>query len=132
MKRINSILFSLGLGWFALLILCTCNLIFIENVATDKAVSVTQLKVSNTEISNWKLASGADSFTLWTASNFEKDIDGGYEIYTDRGMIETGDIHLLGPTGSDGVQNELSTHSFIMDFGNDSNAADIYNSQKTR
>ena len=125
-------LFFSGLGCFSFILWCSCNLIFIENVASDKAVSVGQLKVSNTEISNWKLSSSADSFTLWTAANFEQDIDGGYEIYTDRGMIECGDIHMLGPAGSDGVQNEIAAHSFIMDFGNDSNAVDIYNYQKTR
>ena len=99
---------------------------FIENIPSDKATNVGQLKITSTEISNWAMASSADSFTLWTKANFNLDIDGGYEKYTDRGMIETGDFHMLGPTGPDGEQNIIATHSYIMDCGNDSNAIELY------
>jgi hypothetical protein len=98
----------------------------------QKGNNVRMLKVTNTDISNWKMAQAADSFTLWTAANFYDDVDGGIEVYTDRGLIELADIHLIGPIGSDGVQNELSAHSFIMDFGTEANALEEYNFQKTR
>ncbi len=114
-----------------MLMVCACNLVFVENVSNAKATNVSQLKISSTEISNWKLASSADSFTLWTASNFYDDVNGGIEKYLNNGMIEVADIHMVGPVGKDGSQNIIATHSFIMDYGNDSNAVAIYNYQKT-
>jgi hypothetical protein len=110
---------------------CGRNFAFVENVSNAKATNVSQLKISSTEISNWKLASSADSFTLWTAANFYDDVDGGIEHYLNDGMIEVADIHMVGPIGRDGSQNIIATHSFIMDFGNDSNASTIYEYQKT-
>jgi hypothetical protein len=103
----------------------------IDTYYDGKNLIVSMLKVTNTDIANWKMASSADSFTLWNANNFDQDIDGGYEKYTDRGMIEAADFHMLGPIGSDGEQNQIATRSFIMDFGTDSNAEGIYNYWKT-
>jgi hypothetical protein len=115
----------------SLFMVCTCNFMFVENVANAKATNVSQLKISGSEISNWKLASSADSFTLWTAANFYDDVDGGIENYLNNGMIEVADIHMVGPVGRDGSQNIIATHSFIMDYGNSSNATAIYNYEKT-
>jgi hypothetical protein len=110
-----------------------CKLVLIEDkIEGQKASNVRMLKVTNSDISNWKMAASADSFTLWTAANFYDDVDGGIEVYTDRGLIELADLHLMGPIGSDGTQNELAVHSFIMDFGTEANAIDEYSFQKTR
>jgi hypothetical protein len=131
MKKGKKLLFNTGALLFFALAFCTCNLIFIENVANAKATSVSQLKISGTEISNWKLASSADSFTLWTAANFYDDVDGGIEKYLNDGMIEVADIHMIGPIGSDGSQNSIAAHSFIMDYGTEANAINIFNYQTT-
>jgi hypothetical protein len=131
MKKKKEILLGAGSLLFLVLIVCTCNLIFVENVANAKATNVSQLKISGTEISNWKLSSSADSFTVWTAANFYDDVDGGIDKYLNNGMIEVADIHMVGPVGSDGQLNSIATHSFIMDYGNDSNAIAIYNYQRT-
>jgi hypothetical protein len=120
---------------FLFLFFLSCNLVFIQDEDSggqQKATNVRMLKFTNTDISNWKMAPSADSFTLWTAANFYDDVDGGIEVYTDKGLIEVADIHLVGPTGSDGVQNEIAVHSFIMDFGTESNAQDEFNYQKTK
>jgi hypothetical protein len=94
-------------------------------------VPVSKLKPANNEISGWSFVQAADSFTLWTPENFYDDVDGGAGIYLDKGMIEVADIHMVGPVGSGGVQNVIASHSFIMDFGNDSNALNIYTYKKT-
>jgi hypothetical protein len=131
MKKTN-LLKTGSLVAFFLLVL-SCNLVMVnDEIEGQKGNNVRMLKVTNTDISNWKMAPSADSFTLWTAANFYDDVDGGIEVYTDRGLIELADLHLLGPIGSDGVQNELALHSFIMDFGTEANAVDEYNFQRTR
>jgi hypothetical protein len=124
MKKIGFTLLSCVA--FIALICCGCKFLFVENIASDKATNVTQCKITGSEISNWALASSADSFTLWTAANFNDDIDGGYEKYTDRGMTECADFHMIGPVGPDGEQNYIATHSYIMDCGNDTNAYELY------
>jgi hypothetical protein len=126
MKKNNYIFFFGGSACFIALLFCTCNFMFVENIASDKATNVSQLKIASTEISNWAMASSADSFTLWTAANFEQDIDGGYDVYTNRGMIEVADFHMIGPIDPAGEQNTIATRSYIMDCGNDSNAIELY------
>jgi hypothetical protein len=97
----------------------------------EAATNVLQLKIMSSEIPNWYLAADADSFTLWAGDNFYDDMDGGIEKYLNNGMIEVADVHMMGPVGADGEQNTLATHSFIMDFGNDSNASNIFDYQRT-
>jgi hypothetical protein len=133
MKKITS-LKTAGLTAFLFVFILSCNLVLVEDEgggAQQKATNVRMLKFTNTDISNWKMAPSADSFTLWTAANFYDDVDGGIEVYTDRGLIELADIHLIGPAGSEGL-NEIPVHSFIMDFGTEANALEEYNFQKTR
>ena len=106
------------------LLLVVCNLSTNKTTSGGKATNVSQLFPTETDISNWK-KNTTYGYTTWTAANFNQDIDGGYEVYTDRGMIECGDIAMDGPNGA-----ELLHQSFIMDFGFDSTATVMYNYKK--
>ena len=96
-----------------------------------KIITVRQLKVTNNDIPNWKLAQDADSFALFTPANISDLIDGLCDVYTNRGMIEAAAFHMVGPIGPDGEQNMLTGHSLIVNFGSDSNANYMYNHNKT-
>jgi hypothetical protein len=98
----------------------------VEAGIPGKNVRVSMLRPSSDEIRGWSMAPSPDSFTLWTANTISDDVDGGFLAYTDRGVLEIADLHLLGPLGTDGVRRELAVHSFIMDFGNDSKAAAMF------
>ncbi len=121
-----------GMSCFFLIMFVTCKVVFINDDSGQKNITVSMLKVINGDISNWKMAQAPDSFTLWTAANFYDDINGGLEVYTDRGPIEIADMHLVGPIGSDGVQNVLEKRSFIMDYGTEANAIEEFNFMKSQ
>ena len=105
-------------------LLFVCNLSTNKTASSAKATNVSQLFPTATDISGW--TKGTDhGYTTWSAANFTNDIDGGFEVYTDRGMIECGDIEMNGPNGE-----QIPTQSFIMDFGFDSTATTMYNYKK--
>jgi hypothetical protein len=104
-------------------------------------------QISNTMIAGWKMRYSTldSSFTLWSAGDLYLDIDGGFERYTDWGMLQAADIFMLGPivdttfdTTSDKKidttinRNILDVHSFIMDFGKETNAKTMYATQKSQ
>jgi len=82
----------------------------------------TMFQISNTMIPNWKMKySTADSsFTIWSATDLNDLIDGGYKVYTDRGMLQAADIGMTGPQDPDTnggiVYHMLWSPSFIMDL----------------
>jgi len=106
------------------LFLFVCNLSTNKTNNTGKATNVSQLFPTETDISGWK-KNTTYGYTTWSAATLNDDIDGGSDKYTNRGMIECGDIAMLGPNGE-----EIKHQSLIMDFGLDSNAAVMFNYKK--
>lgn len=106
------------------LLLFVCNLSTNKTNNSGKATNVSQLFPTETDISGWK-KNTTDGYSTWSAANFVNDMDGGFEKYTDRGMIECGDISMDGPNGT-----HILHKSFIMDYGLDSTALAMYNYQK--
>jgi hypothetical protein len=90
--------------------------------------------ISNGMIPGWKMIRSTldSSFTLWSAADLYKDIDGGFERYTDHGMLQAADIGMLGPINSEGNPFELSIHSFIMDYGTEPIAKAMYDFSKSQ
>ena len=92
-------------------------------------------QISDSMIPDWKMyySTVDSSFTLWSASDLWQDIDGGFEVYTRRGMLQAADIGMRGPINAEGDTNMLTMNSsFIMDFGNESNAKVMYDFQKSQ
>jgi hypothetical protein len=109
------------------LVLCVCNLTTNKNTSSTTATSVSQLKITNGAISGWQMVTTADSFGVWAAADFHNDIDGGDKPYTDRGLIEVADFHLLGPNGT-----ELGVHAYFMDFGTEAAATAMFQYQASQ
>jgi hypothetical protein len=91
-------------------------------------------QISNTMITGWKMRYSTvdSSFVLWSAADLNVDIDGGFERYTNRGMLQAADMTMIGPLNSEGNNFSLDQHSFIMDFGTEAKAKTMYDSTKGR
>ncbi len=90
--------------------------------------------LSDNMITGWKLPySTVDScFTLWSAGDLYQDIDGGFERYTNHGMLQAADITMVGPLTSEDGHFTLDPHSFIMDFGTEEKAKGMYDYTKSQ
>jgi hypothetical protein len=95
------------------------------------AITVSMLKINNGDLPDWRMSQNVDSFTVWNSVNLYDYIDGGASVYADKGMVEAAGLKMVGPVGEYGDTAYLNKYSFIMDFGNDSNAVAIYNYQRT-
>lgn len=86
-------------------------------------------KISDTIIEGWKPGRSTpdSSFTLWNTSDIYANINGGGVKYVMNGMLQTADICMEGPKNSDGsVQKMVAQSSFIMDFGTENAAQNMY------
>jgi hypothetical protein len=65
-----------------------------------------------------------------------QDIDGGYDEYTKRGMLQAADIQMTGPKSSDSLSEHprymLHWPSFVMDFGTEANAKTMYSWSRSK
>jgi hypothetical protein len=106
-----------------------------QNIVAAVSLGVlrTVFPISNSMIPGWKMSySTIDStFTMWSVDNLWQDIDGGFERYTNRGMLQAGDLTMVGPINSEGNPYTLDIHSFIMDFGTESNSKSMFDKSKT-
>jgi hypothetical protein len=102
------------------------------SISISGGVLRNKFQISNTMIPGWKMAHSTidSSFVLWSASRLTDDIDGGAVRYTTLGMLQAADISMIGPNNSEGNPNILTNNSFVMDFGNETNAKKIYAHQK--
>jgi hypothetical protein len=114
-------------------------------VSMSPGVLKTTFPIGNSIIPNWKMTYSTvdSSVTLWSASDLNEDIDGGFERYTNNGMLQAADITMIGPrTGEidsfsnpghlDTLHYELQNTSFIMDFGTETNAKAMYQGEKAK
>ncbi len=83
-------------------------------------------------ISGWKFDSiPGKCLSLWSVSTLYLDIDGGYDEYTKRGMLQAFDMrYISGPINSEGNPYTFEKHNFIMDFGTEANAKTMYDFRK--
>jgi hypothetical protein len=112
------------------------------NVTMPAGVLKTKFAISNTMIPNWKMMFSTldSSFSLWSPSDLNDNIDGGFEFYTSRGMLQAADIGMIGPKSGevdntdplhpDSIRVILARQSFIMDFGTEANAKAMYEAAK--
>jgi hypothetical protein len=122
--RIRKLLFFSVCAGFTL---CVCNVATNKNTSSATATNVSQLKITNGAISGWQINAASDSFGVFAAADFHNDIDGGDKPYTDRGLIEVADEHMVGPNGV-----ELGGHAYLMDFGTDAAATAMFQYQATQ
>jgi hypothetical protein len=105
-----------------------------KNLSLSMSLGVlkTMFQLSDTMIPQWKMkyASVDSSFTLWSASDLNDDIDGGYDEYTSRGMLQAADMQMVGPVNSEGDHYLLYWASFVMDFGTEAKAKNMYDAHK--
>jgi len=109
-----------------LLTLCLCRTIWI-NTSKDNdlstANSVGQLQISSMDVTGWKQTAGPTGFCIFSASNFNLDVDGGVQLYIQNGLIEVADQRVEGASGK-----QLT--SYCMDFGNEIAARKMFDIQK--
>jgi hypothetical protein len=107
-----------------------------SNVSVSMSGGVLRSKflISNNMIPGWKTyySTVDSSFLLFSASNLYEDIDGGFERYTDKGMLQAADLYMIGGINSEKNNYLLQSPSFIMDFGTEEKARAMYQSGKAK
>jgi hypothetical protein len=102
-------------------------------VATSEGILRKLFLISNTMITGWKIGKSTvdSSFTLWNSADIYSNIDGGGAKYVVNGMKQMADLSMNGPKNSDGTTQKLVPQSsFIMDFGTDATATNMYQYMK--
>jgi hypothetical protein len=102
-------------------------------VATSEGILRKLFLISNTMITGWKIGKSTvdSSFTLWNSADIYSNIDGGGAKYVVNGMKQMADLSMNGPKNSDGTTQKLVPQSsFIMDFGTDATAKNMYQYMK--
>ena len=116
-----------------LLTLCLCRTIWI-NTSKDNdlssANSVGQLQITTMDVTGWRQTAGPTGFCIYSASNFNLDVDGGDRPYINNGgLIEIADQRLEGASTK-------QVMAWCMDFGDETMSRNMfkyqYNASTTR
>lgn len=102
-----------------LVLVCSCKIELDTN--HNSILKVSDFTLTD-EISGWTAEGSVASFN--DANSLELVMDGGYQIYTDNGMIEGIQEKM---STSDGRRNQI----MVMDFGSPDKASAMYQFQKT-